>query len=231
MKKIGLIGGMSWESSVVYYELINRKVSEVLGGFHSSKCIMESVDFAEIEKLQHEDDWDSLNLLMADAAKTLEAAGADIIILCTNTMHLCSEKIIESISIPFLHIAEATGNQIKKQKLDKIALLGTKFTMERDFYKGKLQDDFGIDILIPDKEDRDLVHNIIYNELVHGQLRLSSKEVYKRIIKDLEIRGAEGVILGCTEIPLLIKQTDVDIPVFDTTKIHAESAVEFALSD
>ena len=231
MKTIGLIGGMSWESSLVYYELINKKVKEVLGGFHSCKSIMISVDFSEIEKLQHENSWKALDKLMSTAAKQLELAGADIIILCTNTMHLCSNAIQKNISIPFFHIAEATAQEIAKNKLTKIALLGTKFTMEKDFYKQILINDFGIEVLIPTSNERQLVHNIIYNELVHGQINNDSREIYKTIIQNLEKRGAQGIILGCTEIPLLISDKDVTLPIFNTTKIHAEKAVEWALKD
>ena len=231
MKTIGLIGGMSWESSVVYYELINKKVKAALGGFHSCKNVMVTVDFAEIEKLQHEGNWDALDAMMANAAKQLESAGADIVILCTNTMHLCTEAITDAISVPFLHIAEATAQAIKNQKLKKVALLGTKFTMEKDFYKDILIKKYGIEVLTPTEEERTEVHNIIYNELVHGQIKDASRETYKTIIKNLENQGAEGVILGCTEIPLLITATDVDITIFDTTKIHAESAVEWTLNN
>lgn len=229
MKKIGLIGGMSWESSQIYYKIINEKVREILGGFHSSKCVMESVDFAEIEKLQHNDDWNSLNKVMVDAARNLEHAKADLIILCTNTMHLCSDEIIKNIHIPFLHIAAATGNKIKEQKLQKVLLLGTKFTMEKDFYKKILKEDFNIEVIVPNENDREIVHQIIYRELVHGIIESASKKEYQRIINDSILNGAEGVILGCTEIPLLIKSEDLNIPAFDTTRIHAESAVAFAL--
>ncbi len=228
MKTIGLIGGMSWESSVVYYELINKKVREKLGGFHSAKSIMVSVDFAEIENLQHKDDWDGLNKQMVAAAQQLERAGADLFILCTNTMHLCSEEMIKNTSIPFLHIAKVTAEKIIAQNIKKVALLGTKFTMEKDFYKGILTE-YGIEVLIPNEADRAMVHRVIYQELVQGKIINQSKKEYQKIIKELESRGAEGVILGCTEIPLLIQATDVDIPIFDTTKIHAESAVDFAL--
>lgn len=229
MKTIGLIGGMSWESSAVYYEYINKKVKELKGGFHSCKNIMISVDFAEIEKLQHENNWKTLNKLMVNAAKQLELAGADIVVLCTNTMHLCSSEIIKNISIPFLHIAEATAQEIVKTKLKKVALLGTKFTMEKDFYKQILTTNFGIEVLVPQANERQLVHDIIYNELVLGKIKNKSRDIYKTIIHNLEKRGAEGVILGCTEIPLLISKTDVNIPIFNTTKIHAEKAVEWAL--
>ncbi len=231
MKTIGLIGGMSWESSAVYYEILNTEVNKLLGGFHSCKSIMISVDFAGIEKLQHNDDWQTLNNIMASSAKKLELAGADIVLLCTNTMHLCSDSIIKNINIPFLHIAEATGKEIVKQNIKKVGLLGTRFTMEMDFYKGLLVKDFGIEVVIPSVEERKKVHDIIYNELVHGQIKSDSKEVYKKIIQNLEAQGAEGVILGCTEIPLLIKDSDVNIPIFDTTKIHAKKAVEWAVKD
>ncbi len=229
MRKIGLIGGMSWESSQVYYEIINEKVRDVLGGFHSSKCVMESVDFAEIEKLQHTDDWNALNIIMAESAKNLERAKAEIIVLCTNTMHLCSEEITKSVNIPFLHIVVATGNKIKEKNIKKVLLLGTKFTMEKDFFKDIIYNDFGIEVIIPNEDDREIVHKVIYEELVHGKIKPVSKKKYQKIINDSIKNGAEGVILGCTEIPLLIKSNDVDIPTFDTTRIHAESAVEFAL--
>jgi len=231
MKTIGLIGGMSWESSVVYYELINRKVREQLGGFHSCKNIMVTVDFAEIEKLQHQGDWDTLDVLMVKAAQQLEAAGADLVVLCTNTMHLCSEAIVENISIPFLHIAEATGMSIVEKNLTKVALLGTKFTMEKDFYKQYITDHFNIEVIVPSANERNQIHRIIYEELVQGKILDGSRDIFKKIIQNLMIQGAQGVILGCTEIPLLIRSTDVEIPVFDTTTIHAEKAVEWALNN
>ncbi len=230
MKTIGLIGGMSWESTAIYYELINKKVKKVLGGFHSAKSILTSVDFAEIENLQHNDDWNGLNKLMVQSTKQLENAGADLIILCTNTMHLCSHEMIKSTTVPFLHIATATGEKIKAEGLNKLALLGTKFTMEKDFYKNTLND-YGIEVMIPNEKDRNTIHHIIYKELVLGIIKDDSKEELKRIIKALELDGAQGVILGCTELPLLIKPQDVNIPVFDTTRIHAESAVEIALKN
>lgn len=229
MKKIGLIGGMSWESSHIYYQLINEKIRKKLGGFHSAKCVLDSVDFAEIEQLQHQNDWDALNKLMAKSAQNLENAGADVVLLCTNTMHLCESAIKEAVSIPFLHIADATGKKIKEQNLSKVLLLGTQFTMEKDFYKKTLADNYNIETLIPNKEDIETVHRVIYSELVHGRINGNSKRKYQKIIEKATEQGAEGVILGCTEIPLLIKQADVSIPVFDTTTIHTESAVEFAL--
>ena len=229
MKTIGLIGGMSWESSAVYYDLINKKVREKLGGFHSCKNIMVTVDFAEIEKLQHLDDWETLDKMMVTSAKQLEAAGADIVVLCTNTMHLCSPAIIENISITLLHIAEATGLEIVKKGLKKVALLGTKFTMEKDFYKKYILDNLGVEVIIPADDNREQIHTIIYNELVQGKIKNESRKIYKQIIGKLEQQGAEGIILGCTEIPLLISGKDVNIPIFDTTTIHAEKAVEWAL--
>jgi aspartate racemase len=231
MKTIGLIGGMSWESSAVYYDLINKKVRKKLGGFHSCKNVMVTVDFAEIEKLQHLEEWGKLDDLMVASAKQLEAAGADMVVLCTNTMHLCYPAIVNNIGIPFLHIAEATGMEIMKKNISKVALLGTKFTMEKDFYKDYLQKKFGIEVIIPTDEERLDIHRIIYQELVHGKFYDDSREIYKQIIGNLEHRGAQGVILGCTEIPLLISDADVNIPTFDTTTIHAEKAVEWALKD
>ena len=229
MKTIGLIGGMSWESSAVYYEIVNKKSRELGGGFTSCKCLLYSVDFGEIEKLQHQGNWGKLNAIMAESANRLYRGGAEIIVLCTNTMHLCSNAIIASVPIPFLHIAEATGNEIKTNGLNKVALLGTKFTMEKDFYRMTLEEKFAIQTIIPDYEDRYRIHKIIYEELVHGIIKDKSRAVYIDIIKKLQSQGAEGVILGCTEIPMLIQDVDVEIPVFDTTRIHAEKAVEWAL--
>lgn len=229
MKTIGLIGGMSWESSAVYYSVINRKIKEVLGGYHCAKSVMVTVDFAEIQDLQFKEDWKSLDQIMINAARQLEAAGAGLVILCTNTMHLCSPAIIENISVPFLHIAQATGEKIAESGLKKVALMGTRFTMEKDFYKSFLFDQFGIEVIIPEEGERTLIHNTIYGELVHGIIKNESREEFRKIIISLEKRGAEGVILGCTEIPLLISQADSQITVFETTTIHAEKAVEWAL--
>jgi len=231
MKTIGLIAGMSWESSVVYYSVINRKAKEALGGYHCAKSVMVTVDFAEIQELQFREDWKTLDLLMADAAKQLESAGADIVILCTNTMHLCSPAIVANISIPFLHIAQATGEKIAEKGLKKVALLGTRFTMEKDFYKSYLYNHFETEVIIPEETDREFIHQTIYGELVHGIINDESREKFKKIIFKLEEQGAEGVILGCTEIPLLISQTDANIPVFETTVIHAEKAVEWAIGN
>lgn len=230
MKTIGFIGGMSWESSVVYYEVANRLVREKLGKFNSCQNVMYSVDFDEIQRLQHEDKWDELDRIMADAAMRLERAGADIVVLCTNTMHLCEDAIRKSISVPFLHIAEATGQAIIEKGISKVALLGTRFTMEKDFYKKTLLEKFGIETIIPNQQEREIIHGIIYNELVQGVVKDESRAKFVKIINRLQNEGAQGVILGCTEIPLLVANNDVSIPVFDTTTIHAQKAVEWALS-
>lgn len=230
-KTIGLIGGMSWESSKLYYESINTKVKEILGGSHSSKSIMITVDFAEIEKLTFENNWDAIGEIIRDAAVKLENAGADIVLLCTNTIHLVSNYITDAISIPFLHIAEATGAAVKKKQLKKVGLIGTSFTMEKDFYKGYIKDNYGIEVIIPNKEDRKTVHDIIYNELVKGNFTPVAKEKCVAIIERLQQNGAEGIILGCTELPILIPEAEVAIPTFDTGTIHAHMAVEWALKN
>lgn len=230
MKTIGLIGGMSWESSVEYYRIINQTTKEQLGGLHSAPIVMYSVEFDEIVKLQHEGKWDELTAIMMDAAQRLERAGAELIVICTNTMHKMAAEVESATALPLLHIADATAVQIKAKKLKTVALLGTKFTMEQDFYKGRLAEKHGLNVIIPTTEDREIVHRIIYNELCQGTILESSKNEYLRIIQDLVNRGAEGIILGCTEIPLLVKQTDVAVPIFDTTTIHAQEAVKMALS-
>ncbi|WP_411681319.1 aspartate/glutamate racemase family protein [Clostridium thailandense] len=229
MKKIGLIGGMSWESSLEYYRIINETAKLKLGGLHSAECIMYSVDFEEIEALQHQNKWEELTKIMVNTAERLKNAGADFIVICTNTMHKMASDIGNEVGIKVLHIAEVTGEKIIKKEMKKVGLLGTKFTMEGDFYKKVLKDKFNIDVVIPDEADRDIVHQVIYEELCKGIINEASREKYKRIIEQLASKGAEGIVLGCTEIPLLIKQEDVNIPVFDTTTIHAVSAVEFAL--
>lgn len=229
MKKIGLIGGMSWESTLLYYELINKKVKATLGGLHSADCVIESVDFSEIAELQAKDDWKALDDLMISRAKKLEGSGAELLMICANTMHLCVEAIEKHTNLPIVHIAEVTADQIKEAQLDKVALLGTKFTMEKDFFKNILINK-GIDVIVPDQKGRDLVHDIIYNELVRGDIKIESKKIYLDIIADLKAKGAQGIILGCTEIPLLIGPEDTDIPLFNTTKIHAEKTVELSLS-
>ncbi len=231
MKTIGLIGGMSWESSKLYYEFLNTKVKDILGDSHSAKCIMVSVDFADIERLTFKGDWKAIGELMKQAAQQLERAGADIILLCTNTIHVVSHYISENVSIPFMHIATTTGESIKKLGVKKIALLGTKFTMEKDFYTKTLINDFGLEILIPDTNDRQVVHDIIYNELVKGQFTNASKQKIIGIIKELQKQGAQGVILGCTELPILISELDITIPTFDTGKIHAYTAIEWSINN
>ncbi len=230
MKTIGLIGGMSWESSLEYYRIINKTVKEKLGELHSCKCIMYSVDFAEIERLQHEGEWDQLTVQLIDIAGKLENAGAEILVICTNTMHKMADEIQQNIEIPVLHIVDATAEEIKKKKLRSVGLLGTRFTMEQDFYKGRLKEKHGIDVIVPDEREREIVHTIIYNELISGIIKDDSRKVFQNVIGNLKRQGAGGVILGCTEIPLLIKEEDSDIPLFDTTTLHARKAVELALS-
>lgn len=220
---------MSWESTLLYYELINKKVKATLGGLHSADCVIESVDFSEIAELQAKDDWKALDDLMISRAKKLEGSGAELLMICANTMHLCVEAIEKHTNLPIVHIAEVTADQIKEAQLDKVALLGTKFTMEKDFFKNILINK-GIDVIVPDQKGRDLVHDIIYTELVRGDIKIESKKIYLDIIADLKAKGAQGIILGCTEIPLLIGQEDTDIPLFNTTKIHAEKTVELSLS-
>ncbi len=231
MKTIGLIGGMSWESSAEYYRIINQMVKKELGEPHSCECIMYSVDFFEIEKLQHQGAWDELTERMIDIARTLEDAGADLIILCTNTMHKMAGAIEDNITVPFLHIADAVAKEIKARGMSKVGLLGTKFTMEGDFYKERLHNEHEIDVIVPGENDRDTVHGIIYHELISGIIKDDSRNQVKVVIDTLSASGAEGVVLGCTEIPLLIKSHDSSIPVFDTTTIHAKKAVEFALNN
>ncbi|TRX35351.1 aspartate/glutamate racemase family protein [Flavobacterium sp. ZT3R18] len=229
MKTIGLIGGMSWESSAVYYKILNQKVNESLGGVHSCKCIMISVDFDEIAKLQHEGNWDKLGEIMIDSAKKLEKAGADFIVLCTNTMHKLSERIEENVNIPLLHIADVTAEVIKESKINKVGLLGTKFTMEQEFIKDRLINKHSIETIIPNEQQRNAIHNIIYNELVKGIINEESRKVYLEIINDLKGKGAEGIVLGCTEIMLLVNKHNTESIMFDTTEIHALKAIEFAI--
>ncbi len=231
MKTIGLIGGMTWHSTVDYYRLINEGVHERLGGSHSAEIVMLSVDFEPVERLQDRGDWTAMGRLMAGAAKTLETAGAEGLVLCTNTMHRLTDDITAAVGIPFLHIADATAAAIKKAGLSTVALLGTRYTMELDFYRGRLEKEHGLKVLIPDEPGRTSVHDIIYTELAFGRILEESRRTYIGIIRGLKDRGAEGVILGCTEIPLLVKEKDSPLPVFDTTALHAAAAVDFALSD
>jgi aspartate racemase len=230
MKIIGLIGGMSWESTAEYYRIINETVKETLGGLHSAKCVLYSVDFEEIEQLQHAGKWDDATAVMIDAAKRVVKGGADFVVICTNTMHKMADDIQNHISVPLLHIGDATAEKVKEEKLKKVGLLGTKFTMEEDFYKGRLKE-YGLDVIIPEEDERTVIHHIIYDELCLGTIREESREAVKTIIRTLISRGAEGIILGCTEIPLLIQQKDSPVPVFDTTLLHAEAAVALALAD
>ncbi|MDT0538476.1 MULTISPECIES: aspartate/glutamate racemase family protein [Croceitalea] len=230
MKIIGLIGGMSWESSKVYYEYLNKLVQQKLGGSHSAKIIMSSVDFSEIKKYSFEDNWDAIGELMAIHAAKLEKAGADMIVLCTNTIHLVSNAIKDAITVPFLHIADATGRAIEEQGLQKIALLGTQFTMEKDFYTRILEDQYGLEVIIPELEDRVFLQDIIYNELVKGKFTTDAKEKCLNIISKLQNQGVEGVILGCTELPILIPDKEVALPTFNTTLVHSQMAIDFALN-
>lgn len=229
MKTIGLIGGMSWESSLEYYRIINEQVKEKIGGLHSAKSLMYSLDFDEIEKLQHQGKWDKLTSVMIKAAQDLEKGGADFVLICTNTMHKMADDVQDNINIPLLHLVDTTADKIKQNRLKKVGLLGTKFTMEEDFYKGRLMNKYGLDVIIPNEKDRKIIHQVIYQELCLGNIKKSSKDRYIEIINKLIESGAEAVILGCTEIPLLIQQEDVKVPLYDTTTIHAEAAVEYSL--
>jgi aspartate racemase len=229
MKTIGMIGGMSWESSAEYYRIINKEVKKRLGDLHSAKCVLASVDFAEIEALQREGRWEEAGRAMAEQARVLERAGADFVVLCTNTMHISAAEIEAAISIPFLHIADPTAGAVKAAGIQSVGLLGTRFTMEQDFYKGRLQEKHGLRVLVPDAEDRDVVHRVIYEELVLGVVNPQSRAQYARIMKALVDEGAQGIILGCTEIGLLVKAEDSRVPLFDTTLMHALAAVDLAL--
>ena len=229
MKTIGIIGGMSWESSLEYYRLLNEGVKARLGGLHSAKLLMDSLDFHPIEVLQHQGDWETLGGILASSAVRLETAGADLILLATNTMHKVAPEIERSVRIPLIHIADAAASAIKALRIEKVGLLGTKFTMEQDFYRERLAS-HGIETVIPGPDDREIVHHVIYNELCLGKIDASRNE-FLRIIDKLVQAGAGGVVLGCTEIPLLVHQEHVDIPIFDTTKLHVEAALDFALQE
>ena len=228
LKTIGLIGGMSWESTVTYYKIINETVKEKLGGLHSAKCILYSVDFQEIEECQANGNWEKSGEILGEAAYNLEKAGADFIVICTNTMHKVVDQIKEKISIPILHIAEMTAEKILEKGLKNIALLGTKYTMEQDFYKSKLIEK-GINVIIPDKNDIEIINEVIYDELCLGIINSNSKKKFLEIVDKLRSKGAEGIILGCTEIGLLIKNEDTDVPLFDTAIIHAEQAAIYSI--
>lgn len=230
LKTIGLIGGMSWASSLEYYRLINEAVNGKLGGLHSAKTVFYSVDFEELAELQSSGRWVEAANVMIEAAKALEVAGADVVLICSNTGHEGFERIVANVDVSFLHIADATGSEVASMRLKKVGLSGTKFTMERAFYKSRLSRNLGVEVIVPNEGDRETIHNLIYNELCHGKIRQSSKEQSIRVIRSLVDEGAEGVILGCTELPLFIKQQDSNVPLFDTARIHALSAVTFALS-
>jgi len=229
MKTIGLLGGMSWESTVPYFQVLNREVGKRLGGLHSARIALLSVDFHEIERLQHQGRWEELGEILAGEARTIEAAGADFLVLCTNTMHLVAPAIESAIRIPLLHIADATAHRIRETGLSRVGLLGTRFTMEEPFYRGRLQDRHGLEVIVPSAEDRAVVHRVIYEELVLGKILPASRREYQRITAAMEGEGAQGVILGCTEIGLLLRPGDSGVPLFDTALIHAEAAAAEAL--
>lgn len=229
MKLLGLIGGMSWESSAHYYRLINQGVRDARGATASAKCLLWSFDFSEIEALQHAGDWARLEALMCDAGQRLAGAGAEALVICTNTMHLMADAVEAAAGVPLLHIADPTGAAVRAAGIARVGLLGTAFTMEQDFYRGRLTERHGLDVLIPEAEDRALVHRVIYEELVAGQVRAESREAYRQVIARLVDRGAGGVILGCTEIMLLVGAADSAVPLFDTTTLHAKAAVQLAL--
>ncbi|MGF6887018.1 aspartate racemase [Nocardia sp. GAS34] len=228
MRIIGLIGGMSWESTAEYYRLLNELTRERLGGLHSSRCIVYSVDFAEIERMQVAGEWERAGQVLAEAAKALEAAGAELLLICTNTMHKVADQVTYAVSVPLLHLADTTAAAVRTAGRTTVGLLGTAFTMEQDFYRGRLAER-GLEVLIPGPADRDMVHRVIYDELCQGIIRPESRAAYRRVIDELVSRGAEGVILGCTEIELLIRPDDSTVPVFPTTRLHAEAAVAAAL--
>ncbi|MDG2517649.1 aspartate/glutamate racemase family protein [Lysobacter soli] len=229
MKTLGLIGGMSWESTVPYYRTINQTVKEQLGGLHSARLLLYSVDFAEIEKLQHAGDWDAAGAVLADAARSLKAGGAQLLVICTNTMHKVADAVETASGLPLLHIADATGDAIRARGITRIGLLGTRFTMEQDFYRRRLIERHGLDVLVPEPDERDLVHRVIYDELCQGVIRDESRAQYRRVMDGLVARGAQGIILGCTEIGLLVGEGDASVPLFDTTALHARAAALAAL--
>jgi aspartate racemase len=230
MKTIGLIGGMSWQSSAQYYRLINEETTRRLGGHHNARSVMVTVNFSEVEQLQHSSEWDQLGEILAVATRSVERGGADVVVLCTNTMHKLADSITGAVSIPLLHIADATAAAILNAGHKRVGLLGTKFTMEEPFYASRIQDNFGIEVIVPPADSRQLIHDVIYDELCHGIIRPESRERYQKIIGELAASGAESVILGCTEIGLLISGEDSPLPVHDSTTLHAMAAVEFALA-
>lgn len=229
MLTIGLLGGMSWESTVPYFQVLNREVGRRLGGLHSARIFLLSVDFQEIEALQHQGRWEELGEILARDARAIEGAGADFLVLCTNTMHRVAPAIEAAVRIPLLHIADATAHRIREAGFSRVGLLGTRFTMEESFYRGRLQELHGLEVIVPSSEDREVVHRVIYEELVLGKIFSASRQEYQRITAKLEAEGAQGVILGCTEIGLLLKAGDAGVPLFDTALIHAEAAADMAL--
>jgi aspartate racemase len=230
MKRIGLLGGMSWESSAEYYRFVNQAVRDRLGGLHSADCLLRSVDFAAVEELQRTGRWDQASKLLAAEARALVAGGAELLVLCTNTMHRVADQLAAAVDIPLVHIADATAEAVLAAGLSRVGLLATAYTMEQDFYVGRLQRTHGLAVLVPGPRDRRLVHEVIYRELCQGIVREDSREAYRRVIGDLVERGAEGILLGCTELDLLIGPKDAPVPVFDTTRLHAERAVDLALA-
>jgi aspartate racemase len=231
VKRIGLLGGMSWESSAEYYRLVNEATRERLGGLHSADCVLRSVDFAGVEALQRAGRWDEAAAMLAAEAQALVRAGAELLVLCTNTMHRVADAIAGAVEIPFVHIADTTADAVRARGLERVGLLATAYTMEQDFYVGRLRDRHGLDVLVPDPADRRIVHDVIYGELCVGVVAPESRNEFRRIMRELAGRGAEGILLGCTEIDLLVGQEDSPVPVFDTTRLHAERAVELALGD
>ena len=230
MRKIGLLGGMSWESTALYYSLLNELVRERLGGYHSARCLLSSVDFAPVEEMQRAGDWDAAGRLLADEARLLEDAGAELLLLCTNTMHKVADRIEEATSIPFVHLADVTAHAVRAAGLESVAFLGTGFSMRESFHTDRIAR-HGLTVTVPEPDEQQLVHDVIYDELVHGIVREESRAAYRRVIEGLVDRGAEGVILGCTEIELLVGPEDCPVPAFPTTRLHAEAAVELALAD
>ena len=228
-RQIGLIGGMSWESSVHYYRLLNEGVRERMGGLHSARCLLKSMDFEEIAVLQRAGDWDELTRTMIEAAQSLEHAGAEAVLICTNTMHIMANDVQAAIGVPLLHIGEAAGERIAAAGLTKIGLLGTAYTMEQEFYRGRLEERFGLEVLVPDAAERQVVHDVIFKELAMGEVKDSSRVACRKIIEELVERGAQGIVLGCTELMLLLSEADSSVPLFDTTAIHVEAALKFAL--
>jgi aspartate racemase len=231
MKRIGLLGGMSWESSAEYYRLINEEVRDRLGGFHSADCLLRSVDFADIEQLQREGRWQEAGTRLGHEARALVAAGAELLVLCTNTMHKVADALMETVAVPLVHIADATAEAVRAQGLGTVGLLATAYTMEHDFYVGRLRERHALDVLVPGQADRRLVHQVIYDELCVGVVTEGSREQYRRVMRDLADRGAEGILLGCTEIDLLVGPEDAPVPLFDTTRLHAQKAVELACAE